>query len=331
MTTHTKIHLAFRSSVRPAGGLALGLAVLSFFGGTEFTQAGFDLGDAANYAVLYEGSGGHNLQINSSPLAGSTILGNIGLGDENGGNPQAQLNNPAVITGNVNFAGSINYNGNAVVHGTTNGGVTAVETDLNYLNGLSSTLGAEAGAALTISLSGSGGSQTINASSGDLDATGNRVFNLTSMTFNSGNTLTINGDGAGDSVVINVAESNINNPHFSGAINLTGGLTPNQVLFNITGGNSVMLTGGSTLQTSANNATQDATYLDPNGTITMNSVNIDGHVFGGDSSDMQIVSGATIVAAVPEPQPLALVALGLVGLLVKRRGTRAVPLISKVP
>jgi choice-of-anchor A domain-containing protein len=260
---------------------------------------GFSLGDAANYAVLYEGSGGHNLQINSAPLNGVSIFGNVGLGDENGGDPQAQLNNPAVIDGNVNFAGAVNNHSNAVIHGTINGNVGAVESDLNYLNTLSSTLGGEAGTSLSINLSGSSGSQTINASSGVLDSSGDRVFDLTSMTFNNGNTLFINGDAGGDSVVVNISSTNVNNPHFAGAMTLEGGLTPNKVLFNLIGGNSVMLTGGDTLQTSANNAFQYATYLDPTGAINMNSVNIMGHVFGGDSSDMQIVSGATI--AIPEP------------------------------
>jgi hypothetical protein len=279
--------------------------VVAIWASTCASHAGFSLGDAANYAVLYEGSGSHNLQINSSPLNGSTIKGDIGLGVENGGNPQAQLNNPAVINGNVNFAAGMNAGnqniGNAVVNGTVSYGVGAVETDLNNLNALSLALGVESGSALTINLSGTGGSQTINAAAGVLDAGGNRVFNLTSMTFNNGNTLTINGDGAGDSVVINVNKSSVNGPHFAGTILLAGGLTPNQVLINLTGGNSVTLSGGDTLQTSANNAYQYCTYLDPDGTITLNSVNIVGHVYGGDSSDMQIVSGATIYAAVPEP------------------------------
>jgi hypothetical protein len=281
------------------------LVSVVIWAGTCASRAGFSLGDAANYAVLYEGSGRHNLQINSSPLNGSTIKGNIGLGMENGGNPQAQLNNPAVINGNVNFAAPMNSGnqniGNAVVNGTVNYNVGAVETDLNNLNALSLSLGGESGTALTINLSGTGGSQTINAANGVLDGNGNRVFNLTSMTFNNGNTVTINGDAAGDSVVINVNSANVNGPHFAGTILLAGGLTPNQVLINLIGGNSVTLSGGDTLQTSANNAYQYCTYLDPDGTITLNSVNLVGHVYGGDSSDLQIVSGATVYAPVPEP------------------------------
>jgi hypothetical protein len=284
--------------------------------------------DTASYAVLYEGSANHNLQINSSPFNGSTILGNVGLGNENGGDPTAQLNNPAVINGNVNFAGAVNGPGNAVINGSVNGHVGQVDTDLNILNSLSSALGAEGGAGLTIS-----GSQTINATSGNLDSFGNYVFNLTSMNLANGNTLVINGDNLGDSVVINLSTVNINNPHFAGAIVLEGGLTANQVLFNIIGGNTLTLTGGATLQTSANNATQDCTYLDPDGTININSVNIEGHVFGGDSTDMQIVSGATVHAPPTAPVPeastiisgaLMLVPLGIGALRALRRNRAAV-------
>lgn len=277
--------------------------MLAFLTATATCHAGFDLGDAANYAVLYEGSGSHNLQINSSPLNGNTILGNVGLGIENGGNPQLQFNSPAVITGNINFAHNpVNYqNSGGVLHGSVNAGVTQVETDLNNLNALSVSLGGESGTGLAINLSGTGGNQTVSAANGTLDGNGNRVFKLTSMTFNNGNTLTINGDAGHDSVVINVDKSLVNGPHFAGAILLTGGLTPDEVLINLTGGNNATLSGGDTLQTSANNAFQYCTYLDPNGTISVNSVNIVGHLYGGDSTDFQIVSGATVQTPVPEP------------------------------
>src|SRR5882724_10957576 len=135
-------------------------------------NAGFSLGDASHYAVLYEGAGSHNLQINSSPVNGSTVLGNIGLGSLSNGVPQAQLNNPAVINGNINFAGTVNISGNAVVHGTTNGSVASVNTDLINLNALSSTLGAETGTVLSISIANNA-TQTINAASGILDGSGN--------------------------------------------------------------------------------------------------------------------------------------------------------------
>jgi hypothetical protein len=289
-------------------------AAILLLGATPFAHAGFSLGDAANYAVLYEGAGAHNLQINSGPVNGSTILGNVGLGNENGGTPQAQLNNPAVINGNINFAGAVNVNNSgAIVNGSTNGNVASVETDLDNLNSLSSSLGAEPGTPVAISI-GNGGSQTINASSGMLDGNGNEIFTVTSLSFVNGATLTINGT-ASQTVVLNFNF----NTHFSGAINLTGGITVDQVLFNLIGGAS--LTNGDTLQFAANNVTQHGTFLDPNGTIQVNSVNIIGHVFGGDTTDMQIVSNGTV--AVPEPHTCALLALGLLGASLIRQKTRA--------
>ncbi len=293
---------------------ALLLAAVILLAGGPFARAGFNLGDAANYAVLYEGAGSHNLQINSGPVNGSTILGNIGLGAENGGAPQAQLNNPAVIDGNINFAGTVNVqNSGAVVNGSINGGVTQVETDLNNLNSLSSTLGTEAGTPVAITIA-NGGSQTINASSGTLDGSGNDVFTVSSVSFVNGATLTINGS-ASQNVVLNFNF----NTHFSGTIQLTGGISANQVLFNLIGGSTLAI--GDTLQFAANNVTQYGTFLDPNGTIQVNSVNIIGHVFGGDTSDMQIVSNGTV--SVPEPHTLAFLTLGLVGLsLISRSGGR---------
>lgn len=55
---------------------------------------------------------------------------------------------------------------------------------------------------------------------------------------------------------------------------------------------------GDTLQFAANGVEQDGTFLDPNGTITMNSVHLIGHLYGGDDSDMQIVSGGDVVPEV---------------------------------
>src|SRR5882724_7178462 len=282
-------------------------------------NAGFSLGDASHYAVLYEGAGSHNLQINSSPITnngGSTIKGDIGLGSLSNGNPTAQFNNPAVITGNINFASptaSLNV-GNAIVHGTTNSGISQVNTDLIALNSLSFTLGGEAGTALAISI-GNNATQTVNAASGTLDGSGNDVFTVSSMSFVNGATLIINGS-ASQFVVLNFNF----NTHFAGDIKLTGGITPDQVLFNMIGGAN--LTGGDTLQFAANNVSQAGTFLDPNGVITMNSVNLRGHLFGGDSSDMQIVSGGTIV--VPEPSSYALVlsALGMLGMAARSRAAK---------
>src|SRR4029077_18674954 len=153
--------------------------------------------------------------------------------------------------------------------------------------------------------------------SGKLDAAGNEVFTVTSYTEGNGNVLTINGNG--HNVVFNYAAGG--NPQYGGDVVLTGGLTDDQVLWNYTGTNNLSLN---------NNASSfplpDAfmgIILAPNAAISLTNANLDGRVFGGDSSDMSIVSGDTINSPVsaPEPSSLALLATGLFSLLgfVRRR------------
>jgi hypothetical protein len=287
--------------------------------------------DSANYAVLDEGAGNHTLTVNTSTISNSfgtySVLGNIGLGMENGGNPQMSFQNGR-ISGNINFAATntpANYtHAGGTLNGSVNTGVSQVEADLNALNTLSQNLGGLAGSNLTINLTGSGGSQTIAASNGAYNATyGAYVFNLTSLTFVSGNTLTINGQNLGANVILNVNSANVSGPHFNGAITLSGGLTPEEFIINLTGGNNAALTGGPILQNAANNAYQYATYLDPNGSIQVTTVNLIGHLFGGDSSDMVIASGATV--AVPEPDNITLAVLGCCVCLVAWRSQRRSP------
>jgi len=303
-------------------GLRIGLmaGIITISGGS-IAQAALDLfpGDSADYAVLYEGSGGHNLQINSSPLNGSTILGNVGLAMENGGNPQLQLNNPAVIDGDINFAQTpANFhNSGGVVTGSVNGGIPQVQTDMTDINALSQGLAGLPGTPLTIN-----GNTTVEASTGIFDSTFDAyVFNLTSLNLGNGTTLTIDGQGLDANVVINLSVANISGPHFAGAIALTGGLTPNNAIINLTGGNYTTLTGGPTLQTAANHAEQDITYINPTGNIGVNSVAIEGHLFGGDSSDMTINSGGT-VQIVPEPGTIVLATLGGLSMIVLRLRVR---------
>jgi choice-of-anchor A domain-containing protein len=257
-------------------------------------------GDATNFAVLYEGGG--NNQLSTTNV---TINGNIGIGDPTGVTSSflaASGGTPAAINGNVEYAGAVSSHNsiqNTTFTGTVTGNNANVQTDLNNLNTESSTLGALSGTALNISLAGNGSTQTIDISSGTLHSTayGNvRVFTLNSLQFNNGTTLTIVGDAAGDSVVINIAKSNVNGPQFGGNIVLSG-LVSDQVLFNVTGGAN--LTGGSTLQDNSNGAVLSGDFLDPNGSMSLTHSVLDGRFFGGDTSNMQIVSGDTLNAPPP--------------------------------
>jgi choice-of-anchor A domain-containing protein len=287
-----------RRLIRAATGTVLVVAPVS---------AASILGSAADYAVLYEGTGGHTLQITNV-----TINGNIGVG----GTGNVHDSGPSTISGRLDFsAGNSNQfsnsNGTNVGPTSVNYSVAAVTNALNTVNNLSTNLGGETGTNLTIS-----GNQTINASSGTLDANGNRVFTVTSYNENDGNAIVINGDGAGDNVVFN----------FTSAVKLDGdvtlnGLTDDQVIWNFTDSG-----GGVQLNNNASSFKAPLAFqgviLAPNDTIQITNANLDGRVFGGDSQDMQIVSGTTIntpTTGVPEPSSYLLASVGFLGFAISRR------------
>ena len=81
--------------------------------------------------------------------------------------------------------------------------------------------------------------------------------------------------------------------------------------------NTVAHTGGPTLDVNTNGLSTFGIFLDPNGTMSAVHTDIRGRFFGGDTQNMQIVSGANITApptTVPEPATVALLATGLFGL-----------------
>ena len=269
-------------------------------------------GDALNYDVIYTGTGGHNLQITNV-----TVNGNIGVG----GTGVVQDSGPSTINGSVDFSAANtgqfhNTNGSNVISGGEIYNDASITSDLTSLSLLSATYGLEPGTHVAIN-----GNTTIHASSGVLDAHGNRVFDITSYSSGNGKTLTIDGDG--HDVVLNfLYNSNVN---LGGDVNLVD-LTPDQVLFNFdTFGKNISLN---------NNASSypfplsfKGIILAPEDAISLTNAALQGRVYGGGSSDMQIVSGTTIhePVGVPEPAPVlpfaGLLTLGAVLLRKRIRGT----------
>lgn len=278
--------------------------VLALCASTSAFADGFALGPSASqYGVLFEGNGGNTLQVTNV-----TVNGNIGVGL----NGRATDSGPSTINGSLNFSaantGQFSNNNNAdVITGGVNYNVGSVTSALNDVNLLNTTLGGYAGASLNINLSGSS-SLTIDASTGNL-VNGNEVFNITGFNTTNGNTLIINGDGLGHNVVFNFTGS----ANFNNQVLLTGGLGADNVIFNFVGGSN--LTGGPTLSINdnGNNNSQNLVqgiFLDPNGAISIVNTNLLGRVFGGDTHDMQVVSGSTITTPTNVPEPSSILLLG---------------------
>ena len=261
-------------------------------------HASFSLGDAANYTLLFTGAGNNKLSITND-----TVTGNIGVG----GSGVFADSGPSTINGSVDFAAANtdqfnSTNGSNVLTGSVNYNIDSVTTALTTISSLSNHFADETGTSLAINLSGNT-NQTVNATSGALDTSGNYVFNVTQFNNTTGNTITINGS-SDESVVFNFTS----NANFDCTIALIGGIIPSHVLFNVTSTN--------TLQFSANSDQEAGIFIDPNGTITCDNVNITGGLYGGDSHNFQFGSGANITGIpTPEPGSGAMIVLGLPALL----------------
>jgi hypothetical protein len=271
--------------------------------------AGFDLGGASSYDILLTGNGGQ------VTLRNSTNVGNIGVGSLDQLTPSLVASN-SLENGRVDFAdAAIVASSGSTVTGGTFSNITAVNMDFLSMSSLSASLGTVTGTSLSINLSG--GSQTILAGNG-FSTNGNRVFDVSTNGFNfSGfSTLTIDGQNLGQSVVLNFKGFGTNGWGLgAGNIVLTGGLTPDQVLWNTTGSgvpmglNSYSLAGDTTHP----GFSFSGVYLDPLGQIDVDTTILHGRLFGGNDS---ILITNSRLDSIPEPSTYALLGLGLLGILV---------------
>ncbi len=164
-------------------------------------------------------------------------------------------------------------------------------TALNAIGHLSTSLGGLSGTNIAFN----NNSMTINESAGALQTVGGvtyRVFNVTSYSENNGDVVTINGDGSGDPVVFNFGfHSNVN---LGGDVVLTGGLTPDQVIWNFTSSNQNINLNNNASSYRYPSYAYQGVILAPNDNLSVVNASLIGRVLGGDSSDMQIVSGDSI-------------------------------------
>jgi hypothetical protein len=273
-------------------------------------RAFIDLGEAANYGII-AGPGTKSMQFSNSTYNGNVATDNSAT--TAGGN-YVQFSS-GTINGNFSFVGTAQTNLGA---GTLNGSKIAndvrVSSAYNTISSLSTTFAGEAGTTFLA------GAQTLNATSGTLDASGNRVFTTTAANFLSSGALTINGTSS-DYVVIDVTGNN--NVQLKNLLNLTGGITDDHVFINITGTGQQV--GGNT-----NGGIVNGIIVALNDKFNIDNTTIDGRVIGGGSDqDFQLVSGFVLnapVGAVPEPSTWAMMLLGFLGLGViayRRKGKMA--------
>lgn len=289
------------------------LAVCAAVASPRLWADNIPLGGAANYAVLYEGVGGHNLSITNVTINGSVGVGGTGV---------VQFSGPSTIAGNLDFAAADtsqfhNTNGSNVGPSSVNYSVSGVTSALSTVNTLSSNL-AGLGASLVIN-----GTQTIDESSGTLEVVNGvtyYVFNVTSYSENNGDVVTIVSNGTGAPVVLNFGFNA--NTNLGGDVTLTG-LNPDQVLWNFSSSSSQNVNLNNNASSFGLPLAFQGDILGPNDCLSLTNANLDGRVLGGDSCDMQIVSGTTINAptTVPEPSTWTMLAgaLALLAFSLKRR------------
>lgn len=301
----------------------LGAAAIGSLVSASSLLAAVDLGAFGNYGLLVN-SGVAGGDINTFPVNANIGIGNISSsinlhnGVVNGFVNAAGTASSVISGGNITGTVGASYSGTGqTAAASVNSNVASVSQAITDALAISSNYGSQVANATAVTFNGN---VTINASSGFLTSDGTRLFKAPTFTIGNGKTVTVNGT-ASDYVVIDITSGSGNK--LDGAVTLTGGITSDHVILNFIGS-------GGNLQGAANGAAINATVLAPNLGIQLNSLQLNGRLFGGATgTNFQFVSNARIlqadtpitVSTAPEPSTwlMLLGGFGLVGAAMRRR------------
>ena len=262
----------------------------------------------SNFAVLTL-TGATDIALNGP----GTTMGNVGISSGGGLKLDSSNGNPSVaIIGNLYLGNTATVTHPAQVQGNiyTNQNAFLAQPNIDARNA------STAFAALTAT---AGTPNLINGNTTINGGPGVTVANVSDINLGNGQSLTLNGP-AGSQFIINSPKMTLN----SGKINLTGGVTPNDVVFNLT---------GSGLQTSGglnNESVINGIVLDPNGDVGMAPGQINGELIAGGNSVHLVSANVNTppVTSVPGPESMILALLGGLGMPVlawrtsRRRATQ---------
>lgn len=258
---------------------------------TPAQQAGLDLGSDASFAFIDLGA--TTLGWNSGPVAGNVLFGNGLHANLSGGNNGGVTNggvvfhdSSAVISGSLQNPITLSL----VSNSTTQAAATIAQNVSNFASSLTPT-------------------QTFTTINNTTTLTGNGGLNVINVANIQNAKLTLSGS-ANDYFVFNVSSAvNTNQP-----MTLSGGVTWEHVLFNLTGTGTVFQTSGGDVSYGTYLATNGGKFQFSNLNLTGRLINTGGNV--------QLVSGSSIPVSVPEPGMFALVSLGALLLVPALRRSR---------
>ena len=247
-----------------------------------------DLGTAGNFTMLALNGGIDD----SGPLTGAnTVNGPVGV---------ASAGQKFSASGSVRYTGPI-YLHTGDTFQSSAPGVPQPQSSAS-IDSMLATARADAFAASSFaaSLAATATFGTINNTMSITEnSVGNYVFNINTISFSGGKTLTLDAP-AGSSYILNVSGSITLSP---GSILLAGGLTSDHVLINYTGTHDIQFSGG------GNSSKVFGTLLAPNVTVGLHPGEIVGSLIAG---SITMSSGAVVV---PEVTPSSVV-FGFIGLVV---------------